>query len=171
MLDKPVSRPNREAEAVIHYGDGIVYPKDSAALVDLLLDRSWLPDEYRVTESPSIYRAPWYLTCYEMLGSRGVDVVAAVRDLPSGARDVLDSRAWTALPPVRELRSPDSAPVAVPYQCMVLSRADATMLVEALGGDITVGTAHAFWRGSDGPASQFSVHALMPDGTSGAHGD
>ena len=65
MLDKPVSRPSREAEAVIHYGDGIVYPKDARALVDLLLDRSWLPDEYWVTENPSIYRAPWYLTCYE----------------------------------------------------------------------------------------------------------
>ena len=65
MLDEPVSRPSRDAEAVIHYGDGIVYPKDSAALVRLLLDRSWLPDEYWVTESPSIYRAAWYLTCYE----------------------------------------------------------------------------------------------------------
>jgi len=164
MLDKPVSRPSREAEAVIHYGDGIVYPKDSAALVDLLLDQSWLPEEYRVTESPSIYRAPWYLTCYEVDGRHGDDVEAAVRDLPTGARDVLESRVWTALPP-------DEARGMTQSQCVVLSRADATVLVEALGGDIAVGTAIAFWRGSDGPASQFSVHALMPDGTSGAHGD
>ena len=166
MLDKPVSRPSREGESVIHYGDGIVYPKDAGALVDLLLDRSWLPDEYWVTESPSIYRAAWYLTCYEVDGRHGDDVEAAVRDLPTGARDVLESRVWTALPP-------DTDKGVTQSQCVVLSRADATVLVEALGGDLTVGQADvfAFSSGLGGPASQFSVHALMPDGASGAHGD
>jgi hypothetical protein len=164
MLDKPVSRPSRETEAVIHYGDGIAYPKDSGALVDLLLDRSWLPEEYRVTESPSIYRAPWYLTCYEADGRHGDDVEAAVRDLPTGAGDVLESRVWTALPP-------DTDKGVTRSQCVVLNRADATVLVDALGGDLSVGTAIAFSSGLSGPASQFSVHALMPDGTSGAHGD
>ena len=163
MLDEPVSRPGRDGEAVIHYGDGIFYPKDAEALVGLLIDRSWLPDEDWVTESPSIYRAAWYLTCYEA-GRHGADVQAAVRDLPTGARDVLESRVWTALPP-------DTDKGVVRSQCVVLSRADATVLVEALGGDITVGQADVFPEGLGGPASQFSVHALMPDGASGAHGD
>ena len=48
---------------------------------------------------------------------------------------------------------------------------DATVLVEALGGDISVGWAIVFPEGLGGPARGFSVHALMPDGTSGAHGD
>ena len=48
---------------------------------------------------------------------------------------------------------------------------DATVLVEALGGDISVGTAIAFDRDVQGPADRYGVHALMPDGTPGAHGD
>jgi hypothetical protein len=54
---------------------------------------------------------------------------------------------------------------------VVLSRADANELVEALGGDIAEGTAIVFQPGLGGKARQFSVFALMPDGTSGAHGD
>ena len=96
-----------------------------------------------MTENPSIYRAAWYLTCYEMGGSHGIDVQAAVRDLPSGARDVLESRVWTALPPGGAGLHWQQA---VRSRCMVLSRADATVLVEALGGDITVGTAIVFLR-------------------------
>ena len=42
---------------------------------------------------------------------------------------------------------------------------DATVLVEALGGDISVGTAIAFDRDVQGPADRYGVHALMPDGT------
>ncbi len=170
MLDESASPPD-DFLADIHYGDGIFTPKDPQGLVRLLIDRSWLPAEDWVTEDASIYRAAWYLTCYEMGGNPGIDVQAAVRDLPSGARDVLESRVWTALPPVRLLRSPNSAPQAVRYRCMVLSRAEATVLVEALGGDITVGTAIAFPRDVGLPDRRFSVHALMPDGTSGAHGD
>lgn len=175
MLDESAGRPGGSFE--IHYGDGTFYPKNPQALVRLLIDRSWLPDEdwvtesasiYRakdwVTESPSIYRAAWYLTCYEMRGRHGPDVEAAVRDLPSGARDVLESRGWTPLP-----SDPESG--VLRSLCVVLSRADATVLVEALGGDITVGKAHVFKGGLGGPARHFSVHALMPDGTSGAHGD
>ena len=54
---------------------------------------------------------------------------------------------------------------------VVLSRGHAAILVKALGGDITVGTADAFMSGERGNPGPFSVHALMPDGTAGAHGD
>jgi hypothetical protein len=164
MLDDAASQPGGPGEAKIHFKDDIVYPKDPLALASLLIDPSWLADDEWVRESPSIYRAAWYLTCYDMRGTHGDDVVAAVRDLPSGAREVLDSRVWTTI-------APGSNAGDGPSQCVVLSRADATVLAEALGGDITVGTADVFLSGLSGPASQFSVHALMPDGTSGAHGD
>lgn len=171
MLEASDSRSGRDFEPGVRYGDGIYYPKDTGALKRLLIDWSWLPDQHWVTESPSIYRAAWYLTCYEM-PTRSVDTVwAAVRDLPAGARDVLESNTWTALPPEQLVRSPDTAPVTVRQQCMVLSHADATMLVEALGGDITRGRAIVIRSGLEGPARRFSVLALMPDGTSGAHGD
>ena len=81
-----------------------------------------------------VYRAAWYLTCYGW-SRPGDDVRAAVRDLPTGARDVLESRGWTAFPRTGQ------GEIAT---CVVLSRADATVLVEALGGDITVGTANVF---------------------------
>jgi len=170
MLGDPIGQPSRNFEDVIHYGDDTFYPKDTGALVRLLIDLSWIPDEDWVTENPSIYRAAWYLTCYDKPGSDGLDVHAAVSNLPSDARDVLESRVWAAN---RALiaRAPDAEEVVVRYLCVVLSRTDATMLVEALGGDITVGTANVLLRGLDGPAGRFSVHALMPDGTSGAHGD
>lgn len=165
MLDRSDSRSGRDFEAKIRYGDGTFQPKDSRALVRLLTDLSWLPDEEWVRETPSIYRAAWYLTCYEMRGAaHGVDVQAAVRDLPSGASEVLESLEWTALPP-------DAETGVVRSQCVVVSRADATVLAEALGGDIAAGDANVFPMGLDGAGRQFSVHALMPDGTSGAHGD
>ena len=130
----------------------------------LLTDRSWLRDEDWVTQNATIYRAAWYLTCYEMPASQGADVQTAVRDLPWGARAVLQSRPWTALPP-------DVEKGAVRPRCLVLSRADATVLVKAFGGDIAVGTANVFPTGLPEPATPYSVHALTPDGTSGAHGD
>ncbi len=164
MLDRSDSRSGRYFEAKIRYGDGTFYPKDSRALVRLLTDLSWLPDEKWVRETPSIYRAAWYLTCYEMRGADGVDVHAAVRDLPPGASEVLESLEWTALPP-------DAETGVVRSQCVVVSRADATVLAEALGGDIAAGKANVFPMGLDGAGRQFSVHALMPDGTSGEHGD
>lgn len=164
MLDESASASGRSFEAKIHYGDGTFYPNDTGALKSLFIDLSWLPDGEWVRERPSIYRAAWYLTCYEMHGTQGVDVLAAVQHLPSGAREVLESGAWTALPP-------DPAKGVVRPQCVVLSRADAAVLVEALGGDLTDGKAIASGGGLAGPARQFSVHALMPDGTSGAHGD
>ena len=164
MLADSASQPGGSFEAKIHFKDDIVYPKDPHALASLLIDPSWLADDEWVTESPSIYRAAWYLTCYDVGGSHGDDVVAAVRGLPSGAREVLDSRVWTTI-------APGSDEGDRPSQCVVLSRADAAVLVTALGGDITVGTANVFPRGLGGPAREFSVHALMPDGTSGAHGD
>ena len=172
MLGDAVGRTRGDVE-VIQYGDETYRLKDSTALVRLLVDLSWIPDHVWVTEDPSVYRAAWYVTCYEERGD-GVDLQAAVRDLPSRARDVLESRVWTALPSVREFRGIGEAgpeQVSVRYQCVVLSRADATVLVEALGGDISVGTADVFPMGLGGPARRFSVHALMPDGTSGAHGD
>ena len=55
--------------------------------------------------------------------------------------------------------------------CVVLSRADAMVLVETLGGDITKG-ANVFAQGSSRrPARGFHIYGLMPDGISGAHGD
>jgi hypothetical protein len=170
MLGDPIGPPSGNVE-VIHYGDDTYYPKDSSALVRLLIDLSWIPDDEWVTEDPSIYGAAWYLTCYERQGSNDIDVHAAVSNLPSDARDVLESRVWTVnQAPIA--RAPDAEEDVVRYECVVLSRPDATVLVEALGGDITVGTANVFQEtGLDGPARRFSVHALMPDGTSGAHGD
>ena len=67
----------------------------------------------------------------------------------------------TALPP-------DVAKGVPRAECVVLSRAAATVLAEALGGDITVGTANAFPTGLGGHARQFAVHARMADGTSRA---
>lgn len=52
-----------------------------------------------MTEAATVYRAAWYLTCYEMPASGGADVQTAVRTLPSGARAVLRSRGWAVLPP------------------------------------------------------------------------
>ena len=164
MLDESGRRSGGEFEAKIHYGDGAFYPKEPGALVRLLIDLSWLSDLDWVTESPTIYRAAWYLTCYDVGGSHGNDVAAGVRELPSGARDVLESRTWTTL--TRDPVDGDG-----PLRCVVLSRADASVLVEALGGDITEGKANVFTSGLAGSARQFTVHALMPDGTSGAHGD
>lgn len=149
-------------ETPIHYGDSIVYPKDPQALVRLLMDRSWLSEEDWVAEAATAYRAVWYLTCYETPASGSADSQAAVGTLPSGARAVLRSREWAVLPPGDDGRV---------VRCVILSRADATVLVDALGGDISVGKANVFPEGLPGPAAPFSVHALMPDGTSGAHGD
>jgi hypothetical protein len=163
MLGKPAGTPRRDSEASIHFGSGTFYPKDTGALKRLFIDLSWVPGEEWVMESPSIYRAAWYLTCYEMRGSEGVDVQAAVRDLPSGARAVLESRVWTARPRL--------AVKGVWPECVVLSRADAAVLAEALGGDIAEGMAIVFAQDMGGTARQFSLYALMPDGTSGAHGD
>jgi len=167
-IDASACRPGDGSfEAAVHYGERSFYPKEPGALVKLLIDRSWLSDEDWVTEDASIYRAAWYATCYEQADD-GVDVQAAVSDLPSGARDVLESRVWTPIPPEAEKS-------VVRTHCLVLSRADATGLVTALDGDITSGKAIAFPENlpvnSWGHASPFSVHALMPDGTSGAHGD
>jgi hypothetical protein len=55
-LEESGSRAGHPAEAEIHYGDDIVYPKDPQAVVRLLIDRSWLPDEDWATKNPSIYR-------------------------------------------------------------------------------------------------------------------
>src|SRR5688572_7003883 len=63
-LGEPVAKPNRDFEAAIQFGDRIFYPDDSEALRDVLLDWSWLPAEDWVTETPSIYRAAWYVICY-----------------------------------------------------------------------------------------------------------
>jgi hypothetical protein len=164
MLGKTARPPARDFQAEITYRDGAFYPKDTRALVSLLTDLSWLPDEEWEAERRSIYRAAWYLTCYDMRGVDGVDVQAAVQRLPSGARHVLEPRVWTALPP-------DPAKGVVRPECVVLSRADATVLADSLGGDIADGRANVFVGGLPGSARQFSVHALMPDGTSGAHGD
>ena len=162
-LDESGSVTGGPGHAEIHYGDDIVYPKDPQALVRLLIDRSWLPEEDWVTEAATVYRAAWYLTCYEAPASGGTDVQTAVRTLPSGARAVLEPRVWTVLPP-----GDDGGVV----RCVVLSRTDATVLADALGGDISGGEAIVIDRDVQGPpAAGFGVYALMPDGTSGAHGD
>jgi hypothetical protein len=162
-LGEPVVKPNRNFEAAIHFGDGIFYPEDSEALRVPLLDWSWVPNKDWVTETPSIYQAAWYLTCYMKPTSHRDDVLAAVHGLPAGARDVLESRTWTPLPPDPEGWGPTS--------CLVLSRADAGVLAQALGRDITVGQAHVFSWPDPQPPHGFHIFALMPDGTSGAHGD
>jgi hypothetical protein len=170
MLGDPVDRPSGDLKE-IHYGDDTYRPKDATTLVRHLVDLSWIPDDEWVTEDPTIYRAAWYLTCYERQRSKTMDVHAAVSNLPSDARDVLESRVWTASQALIA-RAPAAEEERDRYQCVVLSRAEATVLVEALGGDITAGTADVFQDPSlDGPAHRLSVHALMPDGTSGAHGD
>lgn len=170
MLGDFSGGPGEELGA-IRYGDGTYRLEDPSALVRLLVDLSWIPEDEWVTEEPSIYRAAWYLTCLERQGDRDVDVPAVVADLPTAARDVLESREWTTSG-AWITRAPNAEEERVRYQCVVMSRADATVLVEALGGDITIGTADVFQDTRlDGTASRLDVHALMPDGTSGAHGD
>ena len=164
LVESPTRTAPGSAVQQIRFRDGVISPKDPFALVRLLVDRSWLSEAEWVTQSPSVYRAAWYLVCYGSSPSHGADVRAAVRDLPAGARDVLEARGWTPLPQDvdgREAR----------HQCVVLSHGHAAILVKALGGDITVGTADAFMSGERGNPGPFSVHALMPDGTAGAHGD
>ena len=82
-LGEPVVKPNRDAEAAIQFGDGIYYPEDSEALRGLLLDWSWVPKKDWVTETPSIYRAAWYLSCYERQTS-GADRRPGRRPRPAG---------------------------------------------------------------------------------------
>ena len=123
-----------------------------------------MPKKDWVTETPSIYRAAWYLTCYERQTSGADHVRDAVRGLPAGARDVLESRTWTVLPPDPGGWGPE--------RCLVLSRADAGVLAQALGGDLDVGKAQVFGWPDDPPSPRgFHIFALMPDGISGAHGD
>jgi hypothetical protein len=167
-LGEPVAEPSDKGEAAIYFGDGIFYPEDSEALRDRLQDWSWLPDRYWVQETPSIYRAAWYLTCYAKPTSPADDVLAAVRELPAGARDVLESREWTTVPPDTDGLYPgDPDPAA----CQVIDRADANMLAKSLGGNITDGKADVFGWGKPAAPRGFFVSALMPDGTPGAHGD
>lgn len=161
----PFVRPHRDFEAAIRFRDGIHYPEDSGMLRQRFLDWSWLPDEYWVSETPSVYWAPWYVVCYM---EPPVDrVLAAVRELPEGARDVLAARKWTHLP-----GSPagDDLGGQGPAACVVVDRADAVTVAGALGGDVTDGRANVF-VGESPVAPGFHLHALMPDGTSGAHGD
>lgn len=161
----PFVRPQRDFEAAIRFRDGIHYPEDSGLLRKRFLDWSWLPDEYWVSETPSIYRAPWYVVCYM---EPPVDRVrAAVRELPQRARDVLAGQEWTELPQGQGSGYPEGQD---PASCLVVDRADAVTVAGALGGDVTDGRADAF-VGESRVAPGFRLHALMPDGSSGSHGD
>jgi len=176
MLGERVGRPNHPDPEKLFYGDGDFYPEDPQALVRLLMDRSWLADEYWVRESATIYRPAWYLVCHTSGGREQDDVEAAVRALPVGARGVLASRAWTAV-------TSDGVGARVsetPAGCVVVDRADASVLIEALGGDPAGGWAEyaaglpgerAWEHLDDDLAWDFSVIALMPNGEAGAHGD
>ena len=147
MLDEsPGGTAPSSGVSQIRFRDGGISPKNPVALMRLLVDHSSLPEEDWVTQSPSMYRAAWYLVCYESSPSHGADVRAAVRDLPAGAREMLEARGDPVASGRRWARS--STPVRG------ASHGHAAILVKALGGDITVGTADAFMsgeRGNPGP--------------------
>ena len=67
-----------------------------------------------------------------------------------GTVEPQEARVWTALPP-------DVAKGVARSRCVVLSRADAAVLVRALDGDITMGTAVVFPSSENGDPRGFSA--------------